>query len=45
MTNPIDEPDRVDPAKQSGRPFMLTAVPIGIVLVLLIMLAVAMLAG
>lgn len=38
------DPDRIDPAKQSGRPWMVTAAPIGLLLALAILVAVYFLA-
>lgn len=34
------DPDKIDPTKQSGRPWMITAAPIGLLLALAILLAV-----
>ncbi|WP_268930482.1 hypothetical protein [Nocardioides potassii] len=42
--DPRHEPDRVDPTKQSGRPLMITLVPIGLVLALAVLVGVFFLA-
>ena len=42
--DPRHEPDEVDPTNQSGRPFMITAVPIGLVLALAVLVGVYFLA-
>ncbi len=38
------DPDRIDPSKQSGRPLMVAAVPIGLLLALTILVVVYFLA-
>lgn len=38
------DPDRIDPTKQSGRPFMVTAVPIALIVALAILVGVYFLA-
>ncbi len=42
--DPRHEPDEVDPTKQSGRPWMITAVPIGLLLALAVLVVVFFLA-
>ena len=42
--DPRHEPDEVDPTEQSGRPLMITAVPIGLLLALAVLVAVWFLA-
>ena len=42
--DPRHEPDQVDPTEQSGRPLMITLVPIGLLLALAILVLVFFLA-
>ncbi|WP_268929106.1 hypothetical protein [Nocardioides lacusdianchii] len=42
--DPRHEPDKVDPTEQSGRPWMVTAAPIGLLIVLALLVVVYFLA-
>ena len=42
--DPRHEPDQVDPSKQSGRPLMVTLVPVGLITALAVLVLVYFLA-
>ncbi len=42
--DPRHDPDKVDPTEQSGRPWMVTAAPIGLLIALAVLLAIYFLA-
>ena len=44
VMDPRHEPDQVDPSKQSGRPLMVTLVPLGLVAALAVLVLVYFLA-
>jgi hypothetical protein len=44
VMDPRHEPDQVDPSKQSGRPLMVTLVPLGLITALAVLVLVYFLA-
>lgn len=44
MMDPRHDPDQVDPSKQSGRPLMVTLVPLGLIAALAVLVLVYFLA-